>query len=590
MLGIYEDSSVDSRVSTDRTLTNPITMKFTNAGGVEQRKLYLRHEILAGPGAESSSDVYVEPVDLAPADDDVSTWIQLAPDVAGAPGTYEAAGDPLLIGNVNLGATVPFWLKATVPATTEVGAREDLAVQLRHDGRYGDILDLSRGTYTNCSYNLELDALEFTLLTASTAGEYLSEWTDISTISYFAGVQATYLMGTARVSYRTADNSSGANPSAWFFPGETPDLTKDWLQIRLQFAMPPSMTYRGAYGNWLTRYFYGGSTFINPTNLLSTTYGQTPIQGNGSSNVRTSQYRGWFYAPAYGDYIFTMSYSGGDAVMVTIDGSSSATGQSVSVTKTLTKGYHPITWWHTGSSTNDIVTGASVTIPGQSIRTVLGTDFIDDRYEENTVQVSKLEILSVGEVTQNFDIQLYPGPATPLLLDPPNGSNTDDFNPPLTAVTSNGDHIQFQLDLLQTFDGPNMVMWEVPVTEDVSVTTQSPIFDRPSGIYYWRARSRLDGVYGQWTDPWSFTINPFVGQDNFIYLNVNTGFEATDHLLMPQSLYVNVNVGTQDIVVNDYHYYINVNVDIAQGEIIYPIQDRTAVRKRDFTSDSEAFL
>jgi len=45
------------------------------------------------------------------------TWYQVAPDDGGSSGTYQAP--PLNLGDLNDGATVPFWVKVIVPQGTE---------------------------------------------------------------------------------------------------------------------------------------------------------------------------------------------------------------------------------------------------------------------------------------------------------------------------------------------------------------------------------------------------------------------------------------------------------------------------------------
>ena len=118
---IYQSTLRSSATSENGEITSPIIFKFTQAGGNEERQLFLRHDVLAGEGAESSTAVIIDPIDLATSSGDQSTWIQVAADVAGSPGTYAAAGASKNLGDVNLGATVPFWIKATVPANTESG-------------------------------------------------------------------------------------------------------------------------------------------------------------------------------------------------------------------------------------------------------------------------------------------------------------------------------------------------------------------------------------------------------------------------------------------------------------------------------------
>lgn len=60
------------------------------------------------------------------ATDDESDWRQYAPDAAGSPGSYGAAGASINLGNIANSDTVKFWFKDTVPASTSPQRKTDL--------------------------------------------------------------------------------------------------------------------------------------------------------------------------------------------------------------------------------------------------------------------------------------------------------------------------------------------------------------------------------------------------------------------------------------------------------------------------------
>lgn len=593
-LGIFKGPSPADLVSSG-DFTNPIIIKESNAGGVNELKLNLRHSILSGDGAEFSADVTVEGVDLSTGSGDESTWIQIAPDNSGVPGTYGAGGAPVLLGNVNLGDVLPFWVKITVPLNNENGARQDLA--LRATSPATNTLErtvtLITGTYNgNTEFDGANNRIIFSYQDSGDTGEFISPWINMSNATSITGVNYNIQGGLVYISYRTANDASGTNASAWESDTTLLNMAQDYVQVRLSFFGVNATLYSG-----LTKYLYSGQTF---NTLGSKTYGQIPYSSNAGSPLYSDnfsvKYIGYFNALTGGTYNFRCDVDDGirlyvdDVIRIDqFDGGPQSHNANVS----LTQGYHKIEFQHYDGSGGQYIY-SYYTPPGNSERAVQASDFVDDRSFNNAtsfIYVDNLRIVYNGAFEEDFDITFYIGAATPELISPVNGYQTEEFNPELTAVSAQCDHIQFQMDMVNTFSGDNLVTWEVAATDDVSVTTQSPVFDRPSGVWYWRARAKLEGSYGEWSDYWIFTILPYESRDQYIYFNANNGFDLGDPTQFDKHFYFNVALGMQEISIYlNRHVYLNVNVGTGAGEIIYPLYDRTAVRKTTFDGDGGMFI
>lgn len=611
-VGIYQTSGAGSRVSADGDLTNPVVFKFSNAGGVEERKLYLRHNILAGPTAEGSQDVVVDPVDIATLSGDESTWIQIAPDVAGVAGTYGAAGASWIAGNVNIGQIKPFWVKTTVPANTEVGARDDLALQVSSTSTT-DLsipVSLSSGTYVEgASYDVANNKINFSLSRPETS-HFLSEWMDVTFATAISGMtySQTSPLQPVYPTYRTADDNTGLNATAWFENPADLDMTKNFLQVRLSITSNIKTTY-----NSVTDFALGtqgqNQWYYEWANIGSFVYNHMlyNVGGQWSRNATVPP-----YCLISGDNMHPDGQDSVRAWKAPADGTISVTATG-NVRKASSSNDGIYAWIYLNESSTPLWSPGLITSTGGTAQptinlSVVTGDAIRFRVNQNgnsssdttiwapnvtftpVKTISNIRVLYAGTHVENFDIRFWNGPATPELILPVDGDNTDDFNPLLSAVSTNVDYIQFQLDSVNTFDSSNLTEWEVPATNDVPVESQSPIFDRPPGVWYWRARAKLNGIYGTWTDYRTLTINPFVGLNQYLYVNINSGFEQYDTIIFDRHLYINVSVGAQEISIYvNRHIYINVNNTIAVGEVIYPIFDRTTVRKQNFTEDSEAF-
>lgn len=111
--------------------TNPITTQHPIEGSVEELKLYLFN---------NDNTKYYENINIDPTDSsggDESTWIQLAPDNAGAAGTYLTAGQALTIANVGSAGTPDqtgkaFWVKITTPGGQTVQNKTDIKLTVNY--------------------------------------------------------------------------------------------------------------------------------------------------------------------------------------------------------------------------------------------------------------------------------------------------------------------------------------------------------------------------------------------------------------------------------------------------------------------------
>lgn len=593
-LGIFQTRDPDSKVSTG-DFTNPIKFKQRNAGGVEERQLFLRHTILAGDGAEFSADVIVSGNDISQIGDDVSSWVQIAPDNNGVAGTYGAGGAGVNLGNINLGDTVPFWVKMTVPVTEEVGAREDLAlnVDIGQTNTLNKDIDFALGTtHGDCSNDIANGRIKFAWTGPGDYGYFLSEWMDLTSAISISGANVSASGAVFVLSYRTAEDDSGTNPTNWVTDAEDVDLSvNNFLQIRIEIFGQQDISPRKGLTRkvWLNTSWSGSPQY--------TDYGYLPHSGNPANPYATTNYSiectGYIYLPVSGTYTFkTQSDDPGTWSI----GGSQMTNANVS-THTSSPTYFAAGWYSVFMRHMQGGGGYYfynwITVPGAAERPVTIDDFTDGRDPvSNTAQkfsyINSIDINYVAPYEENFDIQFFIGPATPELIEPEDGFQTQDFNPPLTVMSIQADFIQFQMDMINTFDSEHLVTWEAAAISEQDVTSQSPYFDRQSGIWYWRARAKFDGVYGNWADYRVFTILPFFSNDMFLYMNVNSGFDF--NIEQPRYYYLNINVGQE--VANLYftrHVYLNVNVGTGAGEVIYPLFDKTPTRKTTFPNDSRMF-
>jgi hypothetical protein len=118
-LKIAKNSGLTDIVSTDGT--NPITTQHPITGSTVEGKYFLFND----NAAKRYESITIDPTDTTSTDE--STWVYLAPDNAGSPGTYLAAGAALTMANIsdsNVGK--PFWVKVTTPSVADSQNKTDI--------------------------------------------------------------------------------------------------------------------------------------------------------------------------------------------------------------------------------------------------------------------------------------------------------------------------------------------------------------------------------------------------------------------------------------------------------------------------------
>lgn len=100
---------------------NPITTEHPIAGSAVEVKLWLFND----QSTKRYENITIDPVDTT--DTDESTWVQLAPDNAGSPGTYLAGSAALSMANISdSGVGYPFWAKVTTPSVADTQNKSDI--------------------------------------------------------------------------------------------------------------------------------------------------------------------------------------------------------------------------------------------------------------------------------------------------------------------------------------------------------------------------------------------------------------------------------------------------------------------------------
>lgn len=123
MLKISKNSGLTDVVSD----ANPVTTQHPTTGSSQEVRLWLFND----DATKTYQSITIKPTDTTGSDE--SNWFQLAPDNAGAAGTYGAASAALNMANVtaaNVGT--PFWLKVTVPAGQAVQNKSDIKLTVNY--------------------------------------------------------------------------------------------------------------------------------------------------------------------------------------------------------------------------------------------------------------------------------------------------------------------------------------------------------------------------------------------------------------------------------------------------------------------------
>lgn len=128
-LKISKNSGLTDVVSTDGT--NPITTQHPITGSTVEQKLYLFNN----DATKYYQNVNIDPTDAVSTDE--SSWVFLAPDNAGAAGTYGAASAALTMANIGAAGSgdttgKPFWVKVVSPSGQSVQNKTDIKLTVNY--------------------------------------------------------------------------------------------------------------------------------------------------------------------------------------------------------------------------------------------------------------------------------------------------------------------------------------------------------------------------------------------------------------------------------------------------------------------------
>lgn len=118
-LGLYKLPDSQGQISSDNTYTNPVVWETSPAGGVLEKKYYLRME---NGNVEYLTNGRLYAVDVS--GEDESGWFSFAPDEAGGPGIYSTE----FLFEIPLGAEVPVWIRVELPSGLETEPKDDVRI------------------------------------------------------------------------------------------------------------------------------------------------------------------------------------------------------------------------------------------------------------------------------------------------------------------------------------------------------------------------------------------------------------------------------------------------------------------------------
>jgi hypothetical protein len=129
-LKIAKNSGLTDVVSSG-TNANPISTQHPITGSTVEQKLYLFND----DATKYYQNVNIDPTDAVSTDE--STWVYLAPDNAGAAGTYGAAGAALTMANIGAAGSgdttgKAFWCKVISPSGQSVQNKTDIKLTVNY--------------------------------------------------------------------------------------------------------------------------------------------------------------------------------------------------------------------------------------------------------------------------------------------------------------------------------------------------------------------------------------------------------------------------------------------------------------------------
>lgn len=130
MLKISKNSALNDLVSAGTNL-NPITTQHPVTGSTVETKHYLFND----DTTKYYQNITIDPTDSTNTDE--STWVYLALDNAGVPGTYQAAGAALSMANIGAAGSgdttgKPFWVKVVTPSGQSVQNKSDIKLTVSY--------------------------------------------------------------------------------------------------------------------------------------------------------------------------------------------------------------------------------------------------------------------------------------------------------------------------------------------------------------------------------------------------------------------------------------------------------------------------
>lgn len=594
---IYDAESGGNEISRGDE-ANPIIIRADASGETVETKLWIRHD----DSLDASYDVSCQARDDTPTDE--SSWITVAEDVAGVPGTYAANKE---LGDVTAGSNVPFWIKAIVPGSyTPYGGKTDIKIELTSDSARGSTTVLMDSqTITDPAMTLLNGVATYHTKEAGSAS-WSSEWISTAGWTDFYGVTSANeyrnLVGRS-VKYRDAASSSGSSPSAWFSNPSSLDLSRGYIQIKFEWTLTSAQ-------DGLNRFVFTTASFDLGTNwsedITGSDLSPTPATVNNAgeqltvtftTDNRTMRSWGWFYAPVDGTYTFRITSAADQKCFLAVgdwevaDMDLGVEGEDGQFDVYLTQGLHKIRRDMSKGGGSTQTQTLYITVPGESER----ADLVADYYPPLGNAVAQMTSFTYeweGQVVDDYDLLIYYGPAAPVLGFPADGATTEYFQPEFQAYSPHATKLEFQMDTALTYSTANFESWEVVTTDNETVYTTPPDSDRPSGLYYWRVRAFQDGVWGPWSPSRTLTILDISDEETNMYLLANVGLEDIDERAQRRFLHLlsNVSILFGDQRYNQESFYLVANVTEATGKITYPIQDKTAVRKVEFGSPADDFI
>lgn len=123
MLKISKNAALTDIVS----VSNPIKTQHPTTGSTQTVQLWLFND----DATKRYESINLDPTDASGSDE--SGWVALAPDNAGAAGTYLSGGAALSMANISdLNVGKPFWAKITSPSVADSQNKTDLNITINY--------------------------------------------------------------------------------------------------------------------------------------------------------------------------------------------------------------------------------------------------------------------------------------------------------------------------------------------------------------------------------------------------------------------------------------------------------------------------